>query len=76
VNRGWTVFAATASTAIARQPRNEGPMVMLSTNSPKTPQPTYEVLDDRGTAIGRVVLPSSPAMVGAGKGTVYLRRQA
>lgn len=50
-------------------------MVMLTSKSANNPQPTYEVLDDRGTAIGNIVLPCCNAILGAGKGTVYLRRQ-
>jgi hypothetical protein len=34
-----------------------------------------QIVDERGTAIGRVNLPSDPRLFGAEKGTVYLERQ-
>lgn len=46
-------------------------MVLLSTQEPTT---TYEIFDDRGNAMGRVVLPRDPVVVGIGRGTVYLDR--
>ena len=37
---------------------------------------SYEVYDDRGHSVGRVVLPRQSRFVGTSRGTVYLRRQA
>lgn len=39
-----------------------------------TAVPTYDVLDDQGERIGRVVLPRDSLVVGRGQGTVYLDR--
>ncbi|MBM4187050.1 MAG: hypothetical protein FJ206_07025 [Gemmatimonadetes bacterium] len=36
---------------------------------------TYEVFDERGRSVGRVILPRSRRMFGAEKGTVLLTRQ-
>jgi hypothetical protein len=35
---------------------------------------TYEVFDEYGDPVGRVILPLDPGVVGIGKGTVYLDR--
>jgi hypothetical protein len=43
-----------------------------------TPKPdrfeTYEVFDEQGHSVGRVILPKRPRFLGAEQGTVYLRR--
>lgn len=39
------------------------------------PFDSYEVYDDRGHSVGRVVLPRQSRFVGTSRGTVYLRRQ-
>jgi hypothetical protein len=39
-----------------------------------TPVPTYDVLDEQGASIGRVILPRDSSVVGRGHGTVYLDR--
>lgn len=39
-----------------------------------TTVPTYEIRDERGRVIGRVVLPRSSEVVGPWRGTVYLAR--
>ena len=46
-------------------------MVMLKSRTPVT---TYEVLNDRGESIGRVILPLDPRVVGVGQPTVFLER--
>jgi len=33
-----------------------------------------EIIDERGTRVGRVVLPTEPRLFGPDKGTVYLKR--
>jgi hypothetical protein len=44
-----------------------------------TPTPdrfaTYEVFDDHGHSVGRVILPRRTRFIGAEQGTVYLRRE-
>ncbi len=35
---------------------------------------SYEVYDDRGNSVGRVVLPKSPRLFGLGRRTVFLDR--
>jgi len=35
---------------------------------------TYEVFDEHGDPVGRVILPLDPGVVGIAKGTVYLDR--
>ena len=37
---------------------------------------TYEVYDDHGESIGRVILPQDPKVVGREKGTVLLLRKS
>lgn len=46
-------------------------MVMLSTQCQVM---TYEVFDEHGDPVGRVILPLDPGVVGIAKGTVYLDR--
>ncbi len=36
---------------------------------------SYEVYDDQGKSVGRVVLPRQHRFFGTSRGTVYLRRQ-
>ena len=36
---------------------------------------SYEVYDDRGNSVGRVILPRQSRFFGTSRGTVYLRRQ-
>ena len=36
---------------------------------------SYEVYDDKGNSVGRVVFPKATRSSAAGRGTVYLRRQ-
>ncbi len=35
----------------------------------------YEVYDDKGNSVGRVILPRQSRFFGTSRGTVYLRRQ-
>jgi hypothetical protein len=49
----------------------EEQMVMLSST---WPLPTYEVYDERGRRIGRVVMPRDSAVIGIHAGTVFLAR--
>ena len=46
-------------------------MVMLATNSPI---PTFRLVDDAGTSVGRIVLPAAERISGVGAETVYLQR--
>jgi len=34
----------------------------------------YEVFDDQGKSVGRVILPKEPRLFGPARGTVFLRR--
>ncbi len=36
---------------------------------------SYEVYDERGNSVGRVILPRRARFFGTSRGTVYLRRQ-
>jgi hypothetical protein len=46
-------------------------MVMLATDSPI---PTFRLVDDHGTSIGRIVLPVAERVSGVGAETIFLRR--
>jgi hypothetical protein len=46
-------------------------MVMLATDSPI---PTFRLVDDNGTSVGRIVLPVAERISGRGAETIYLRR--
>ena len=46
-------------------------MVMLATDSPI---PTFRLVDDNGTSVGRIVLPVADRISGIGAETVFLRR--
>jgi hypothetical protein len=46
-------------------------MVTLATDSPI---PTYRLIDDSGTAVGRIVLPVAERIHGVGAETIYLQR--
>lgn len=48
-------------------------MVMLSTNSPI---PTFRLVDDAGTSVGRIVLPAAERISGVGAETVFLQRES
>lgn len=47
-------------------------MVMQAIDNPT---PTYRVFDERGTPVGRVVLPTTGRVSGPGAATIYLRRE-
>jgi hypothetical protein len=49
----------------------EDPMVMLATDSPI---PTFRLVDDAGTSVGRIVLPVAERISGVGAETVFLQR--
>jgi hypothetical protein len=46
-------------------------MVMLATDSPI---PTFSLVDDNGTSVGRIVLPVAERISGRGAETIFLRR--
>lgn len=46
-------------------------MVMLATDSPI---PTFRLVDDAGTSVGRIVLPIADRISGSGAATIYLQR--
>lgn len=46
-------------------------MVMLATDSPI---PTYQVYDDSGAVLGRIVLPVAERVSGIGAATIFLQR--
>jgi len=46
-------------------------MVMLATDSPI---PTFRLVDDNGTAVGRIVLPVADRISGLGAETIFLQR--
>jgi len=46
-------------------------MVMLATDSPI---PTFRLVDDNGTSVGRIVLPVAERISGLGAKTIFLRR--
>lgn len=46
-------------------------MVMLATDSPI---PTFRLVDDAGTSVGRIVLPVAERISGVGAETIYLQR--
>jgi hypothetical protein len=46
-------------------------MVMLATDCPI---PTFRLVDDHGTSVGRIVLPVTERTSGAGAATLYLQR--
>ena len=46
-------------------------MVMLATDSPI---PTFSLVDDAGTSVGRIVLPVEDRISGSGAATIYLQR--
>ena len=46
-------------------------MVMLATDSPI---PTFSLVDDGGTSVGRIVLPVADRISGSGAATIYLQR--
>jgi hypothetical protein len=46
-------------------------MVMLATDSPI---PTFRLVDDNGTSVGRIVLPVAERISGIGAETIFLRR--
>jgi hypothetical protein len=46
-------------------------MVMLATNSPI---PTFRLVDDNGTSVGRIVLPVAERISGVGAETIFLQR--
>lgn len=46
-------------------------MVMLATDSPI---PTFQLVDDAGTSVGRIVLPVADRISGVGAETIYLHR--
>jgi hypothetical protein len=46
-------------------------MVMLATDSPI---PTFRLVDDNGTSIGRIVLPVAGRISGVGAETIFLQR--
>jgi len=47
----------------------------MTRKSKDTRHETYEVYDDHGNTVGRVVLPRQRRFLGAERGTVYLNRQ-
>lgn len=47
-------------------------MVMLAIDNPT---PTYRVFDERGTPVGKVILPTAGRVSGPGAATIYLRRE-
>jgi len=53
------------------EPGKEDPMVMLATDSPI---PTFRLVDDAGTSVGRIVLPVAERISGVGAETVFLQR--
>ena len=48
-------------------------MVMLATDSPI---PTFSLVDDTGTSVGRIVLPVEDRISGSGAATIYLQRES
>ena len=60
-----------AQAAVARP---NGQIWVLRTQKPGNDAPLYDVLDDNGRLIGRVMLPHETRLVGFGQGTVYLVR--
>lgn len=48
-------------------------MVMLATDSPI---PTFRLVDDHGTSVGRIVLPVADRISGVGAETIFLRRDS
>jgi hypothetical protein len=46
-------------------------MVMLATDSPT---PTFRLVDDNGTSVGRIVLPVAERISGVGAETIFLQR--
>jgi hypothetical protein len=69
----WPAFMPPflAQAAVARP---NGQVWVLRTQRPGNDAPLYDVLDDTGRLIGRVVLPHETRLVGFGQGTVYLVR--
>ena len=55
------------------EPGKEAPMVMLATDSPI---PTFSLVDDAGTSVGRIVLPVEDRISGSGAATIYLQRES
>ncbi len=53
------------------EPGKEDPMVMLATDSPI---PTFSLVDDTGTSVGRIVLPVADRISGSGAATIFLQR--
>lgn len=47
----------------------------MATKTNKDRYETYEVFDERGRSVGRVVLPRTRRPFGTDRGTVYLNRQ-
>lgn len=47
----------------------------MTTKTTKDRFESYEVFDDEGKSVGRVVLPRSRRMFGTSRGTVFLNRQ-
>jgi len=46
-------------------------MVMLATDSPI---PTFRLVDDNGTSVGRIVMPVAERISGVGAETIFLQR--
>jgi hypothetical protein len=55
--------------------RNPSWTTTMTRKSKETRYESYEVYDDHGNAVGRVVLPRQRRFLGAERGTVYLNRQ-